>query len=84
MLGLGAGVWRRDEFLAVPVALAAGLVFAHALTYLDFFYYSVKIPFLVAFAFYGVDLLPRVLRLAVTLALVGLSLALTWAMGFLS
>lgn len=84
MFGLATGLLRRDLYLTVPVALFVAILLAHALSYLDFYYYVVKVPFLVAFAFYGVDALPRALRFAATLSLLGYSLALTWVMGFLS
>lgn len=84
LFGLAAGLRRRDLFLTVPVALFGAIVLTHALSYLDFYYYAVKIPFLVALAFYGVDALPRALRFASILSLLAYSLALTWVMGFLT
>ena len=84
LAGLVAGFWRRDTFLAVPVALYGAIVLAHALSYLDFYYYAVKIPFLVGFGFYGVELLPRAPRYALVASLLGFSLGLTWSMRFLS
>ena len=61
----------------------AAIVATHALSYLDFFYYSVKMPFLIAFAFYGLDALPRAPRAALIVALSGLSLGLSWSMRLL-
>jgi len=84
LFGLAAGLLRRDPYLAVPLAVFGAIVLTHALSYLDFYYYVVKVPFLVAFAFYAVDALPRPLRIAATVSLLGYSLGLTWAMGFLS
>lgn len=82
LFGLVRGGLRRDAFLAVPVVLFGTILLAHALSYLDFYYYAVKIPFLVAFAFYGIELLPGAFRVGLTVAFSGFSLALTWAMGF--
>ena len=78
--GLLLAAWRRDFFLLPALALWAAVVAVYALTYLDFFYYSVKIPFLVAFAFYGLDALPRAPRYGVTFGLSFLSLAISWSM----
>ena len=84
LLGLCVGLRRGDVFLAVPVALFGAIVLAHALSYLDFYYYAVKMPFLIAFGFYGIDLLPRAPRYAMIACLLGFSLALTWSMRFFS
>jgi hypothetical protein len=84
LFGLAAGLMRSDGFLAAPLALFAAIALAHALSYLDFYYYAVKIPFLIAFAFCGIDRLPSSPRFASILALSGLSLTLTWTMGFFS
>lgn len=81
--GLGLAAWRRDFFLAPALAVWVGIVAVFALSYLDFFYYSVKVPFLIAFAFYGLDALPRALRLGLVLGVSALSLGLSWSMRLL-
>lgn len=83
VFGLGLAVLRKDRFLLPAFGLWAAIVATHALSYLDFFYYSVKMPFLIAFAFYGLDALPRAPRAALIVALSGLSLGLSWSMRLL-
>ena len=83
LVGLVLGVRRKDPFLAAPLTLFGAIVLAHALSYLDFYYYAVKIPFLVAFGFYGLDLLPKPVRFALAASVLAYSLGLTWAMGLL-
>ncbi|MEO8359971.1 MAG: hypothetical protein ABI672_08075 [Vicinamibacteria bacterium] len=84
VFGVCLALKRRDPFLAVPVAIALTIVATHALSYLDYYYYAVKMPFLVLFGFYGVDMLPRAPRLALIVSLLGLSATLSWLMGFFS
>ena len=81
--GICLAAWRRDFFLAPALALWAAVVAVYALSYLDFFYYSVKMPFLVAFAFYFLDALPRALRCGLVVGLSALSLGLSWSMRLL-
>ena len=83
LVGLVLGVRRKDPCLAAPLTLFGAIVLAHALSYLDFYYYAVKIPFLVAFGFYGLDLLPKPVRFALAASVLAYSLGLTWAMGLL-
>lgn len=82
--GLGLAAFRRDSFLAPAAALWAAIVAAYALAYLDFFYYSIKMPFLIAFAFYGLDALPRALRYGLVIGISALSLGLSWSMRLLA
>ncbi len=83
VFGLGVAVLRKDFFLSPSFALWAAILATYALSYLDFFYYSVKMPFLVGFAFYGLDALPRAPRVALIVALSALSLGLSWSMRLL-
>jgi 4-amino-4-deoxy-L-arabinose transferase-like glycosyltransferase len=48
---------RRDGWLFVPGAVYLCLCLAHTLTYMDFMYYYVKLPFLVVFAALGLEAL---------------------------
>ena len=57
--GIVAGVYRRDLFLVVPVLVYLCVALAHALTYFDFNYYYLKLPFLIVFATLGADALGR-------------------------
>ena len=57
-LGLGGLVLaarERDLALLAPGAVYLCLVFAHAVTWMDLMYYYVKVPFVLAFAFFLVD-----------------------------
>jgi hypothetical protein len=83
LLGVGIAVRRKDFFLAPALALWGAIVAVYSLTYLDFFYYAVKMPFLVAFAFYGLDALPRPFRYGLIGGVAVLSLALSWSMRLL-
>jgi hypothetical protein len=58
-LGLVDGVRRRDVFLLSQAAVFASLVLAHILTYMDLYYYYVRLPFLFTFAAYGFAHLDR-------------------------
>jgi hypothetical protein len=84
LFGLGIALYRRDFFLAPAVALWAAIAAAHTLSYLDFYYYAVKLPFLAAFAFYGLDALPRAPRYGLLIGVSALSLALSWSMRLLN
>lgn len=83
LVGVAVALRRRDFFLAPPLAVWAAIVAVYSLAYLDFFYYAVKMPFLMAFAFYGLDALPRSLRYGLTGAAAALSLSLCWSMRLL-
>jgi hypothetical protein len=58
-IGIGAGIARRDAFLAVPLLVYLCVAIAHSLTLVDFMYYYVRVPFLVVFAALGLDALGR-------------------------
>lgn len=81
--GLVLAFRRRDFFLAPAAALWVAILCVYVISYLDFFYYSVKVPFLVAFAFYAIDALPRAFRFGFTMGLSALSLGLSWSMRLL-
>jgi len=51
--GLFVGARGRDPFLLAPAGVAFCVLAAHALTYMDLFYYYVRAPFLFLLAFYG-------------------------------
>ena len=82
-ISLGVGLVRRDLFMAPALGIWGAILATHALSYLDFYYYAAKIPFLVAFAFYGIDALPRAPRYGVIGGLLALSLGLSWSMRLL-
>jgi len=52
-LGLARAIARREPFLAVPGLVFTCVALAHALTFFDFTYYYLKLPFLVVFAASG-------------------------------
>ncbi len=55
--------WRRRQAWALlPAAAYASLCAAHTLTYMDFMYYYVKLPFLMVFAAVGCEALARVIE----------------------
>ena len=56
-IGIVRGVARRDPFLVVPGLVYLCVALAHALTFVDFMYYYLRIPFLVVFAALGIDAL---------------------------
>jgi hypothetical protein len=51
-LGLIAAVWRRTPALLVPGLIHLCLAVAHSVTWMDLMYYYVKVPFVLAFAFF--------------------------------
>jgi hypothetical protein len=53
--GLLLAARDRDPALLAPLAVYVCLLVAHAITWVDLMYYYVKLPLLVAFAFYFVD-----------------------------
>jgi hypothetical protein len=53
--GLALGVRARDRSLLGPVALAACVGAAHALTHLDLLHHYLRVPFALVLAFYGLD-----------------------------
>jgi hypothetical protein len=75
-LGIVRGVARRDTFLAVPGLVYLSLTLAHTITYFDYNYYYLKVPFLIVFAMLGADSL-GVWGRRLAAGLVGLSLAAT-------
>jgi hypothetical protein len=89
-LGVVAGARRRDPFLLAPAMVGSCVALAHALTYMDLFYYYVRLPFLFLLAAYGFETLreravaggwasgrtPVALAVGVGLGFAGLSLAL--------
>jgi hypothetical protein len=88
-LGLVAGTRRRDPFLLAPAMVGSCVALAHSLTYMDLFYYYVRLPFLFLLAAYGFETLreravaagrhggtPVALATGVGLAFAVLSLAL--------
>jgi hypothetical protein len=89
LFGAAWGAWTRDRLMAVPAALHLCLAAAHAITWMDFTYLYLTLPFLCLFAAYAVDrvvsapggrVLPRVgLALSTALAmLLAMSLAETF------
>ncbi len=54
-VGLGLGLRSRDASLLGPVALAACVGAAHALTHLDLLHHYLRVPFALVLAFYGLD-----------------------------
>jgi len=56
-IGIARGVARRDPFLVVPGLVYLCVALAHALTFFDFNYYYLKLPFLIVFAALGMDAL---------------------------
>lgn len=75
-VGIVRGLMRRDAFLAVPGLVYLCLTLAHTVTYFDYNYYYLKLPFLVVFAMLGAESL-GVLGRRITTGLVGLCLAAT-------
>jgi hypothetical protein len=61
--GAAVRLARRDHAVDVPALLLLVVMTAHAITYMDFFYYYVKLPFIFALAGFGLDSLPQ--RMAV-------------------
>jgi hypothetical protein len=61
----------------VPAFVALGVGLAQVLTWMDFMYYYVKVPFVILFAFYGLDRLGRRWAAPLALTLASLSLLLT-------
>lgn len=53
--GLALAARERDANLLAPAAVYASLLLAHSITWMDLMYYYVKVPFLLAFAFFFVD-----------------------------
>jgi hypothetical protein len=80
-LGIATGAFRRDTFLLVPGLVFACVAGAHALTFFDYTYYYLKLPFLVAFAALGLASLRRV-GPALGAALAALAAAASLAMLF--
>jgi hypothetical protein len=72
-IGIARGAARRDSFVLVPGLVYLCVALAHALTFFDFNYYYLKLPFLVVFAALGTDALGKRGR---WLAVVPLALAL--------
>ena len=79
-LGLADGLRRRDLLLLTQAAIFASLVLAHTLTYMDLYYYYVRLPFLFTFAAYGFAHLDR----AFATRRPGTKLAIAGAAGFLA
>lgn len=73
------GVARRDPFLVVPGLVYLCAALAHALTFFDFTYYYLKLPFLIVFAALGLDAL-KAWGLRLAFLLVALAAAATAAM----
>jgi hypothetical protein len=48
-------VWGRSAFLLVPACVHATICVAHAITWMDFLYYYVKVPMLFVFAAAGLQ-----------------------------
>jgi prepilin signal peptidase PulO-like enzyme (type II secretory pathway) len=75
--GLALGLRAREAHLLGPVALAACVGTAHALTHLDLMHHYLRVPFVIVLAFYAVDRLAPFPRAAVASALAAGSAALT-------
>lgn len=56
-IGFAQGARRRDLFLLVPGLVYLCAATAHALTFVDFMYYYLRVPFLIVFAAVGMDAL---------------------------
>jgi hypothetical protein len=57
-MGVAVALWRRETALLPVAALWACLWLAHSAVYMDFQYYSLKIPFLVVLGFYCIERMP--------------------------
>lgn len=87
-LGLLLALARRDGALLVPSSIYASLCAVHALVWMDFMYYSVKLPWLLALALFALDRLAlaaeartrlaRPLAGLLLAALLGFVLELSW------
>lgn len=72
--GLVLALRRRDPFLLAPALVYLCLMLGQGLIYMDLMFYYVKLPFLVAFAFYALDRIPGRPAAAGALALIALCL----------
>lgn len=82
-VGIARGIRRRDTFLLVPGLVYLCIAAAHALTFFDFNYYYLRVPFVVVFAAIGADTLGRRGRWVLLVALVlALATSAVLALGF--
>jgi hypothetical protein len=58
-VGGALAVARRERGLLVPAAIYTSIVVLHAVVYMDWLYYYVKLPFLLLFAFYSLEAFHR-------------------------
>ncbi|MCU0242004.1 MAG: hypothetical protein MUF51_06235 [Vicinamibacteria bacterium] len=80
-VALAAGLYRRDKALIGAIAIGLCLLFAHVFVLTQFMHYGLKIPFVIAAAFYGLELWSaRHPRMGRGLAVILTSSALTMAL----
>lgn len=55
--GIAVGLYRKDRFIIAPLSVLACIILGHSITYMDFFYYYIKVPFLFLFTGYFISVL---------------------------